>query len=166
VPPKPGSEAGNNLPPRGATTGVDELGRLTIKALRSEWERLFRKPPPDAFGRDLLCRDIAYRLQELALGGLPQGTRRKLVSTATRSSTAAKRDTSPPRLTPGVTLVRDWHGTTHTVFVVDGGFEHQGQHYASLTEIARRITGAHWSGPRFFGLHRAPTPAVPRRPTG
>jgi hypothetical protein len=68
-----------------------------------------------------------------------------------------------PRLRPGTTLVRRWHGRTHTVLVVEGGFEHQGRRYASLSPIARAITGAHWSGPRFFGLTRAaPKPEAGR----
>ncbi|MCX7373557.1 MAG: DUF2924 domain-containing protein [Alphaproteobacteria bacterium] len=54
------------------------------------------------------------------------------------------------------TLVREWHGQTHTVIVLEKGFEHDGTRYASLTQIAHIITGAHWSGPRFFGLRRAP----------
>jgi hypothetical protein len=57
-------------------------------------------------------------------------------------------------LKPGVTLVREWHGRTHTVLVREDGFEYQDQRCASLTQIARQITGAHWSGPRFFGLQR------------
>jgi hypothetical protein len=48
--------------------------------------------------------------------------------------------------------VRQWRGHTHTVLVREDGFEYEGQHYGSLTVIAERITGAHWSGPRFFGL--------------
>ena len=64
------------------------------------------------------------------------------------------------RLKPGTTLVREWHGRTHTVLVLaDGGFEHQGRRYASLTRLARAITGARWSGPRFFGLRRGTRPA-------
>ena len=63
---------------------------------------------------------------------------------------------APVRLKPGTTLVREWHGRTHTVLVLaDGGFEHQGRRYASLTRLARGITGARWSGPRFFGLRRS-----------
>lgn len=59
-------------------------------------------------------------------------------------------------------LVREWHGHSHTVLVLEDGFEHAGQRYASLSHIARVITGAHWSGPRFFGLGRAPRPSRTR----
>src|SRR5260370_41817175 len=57
-----------------------------------------------------------------------------------------------PKINPGSRLVREWHGRTHTVCVTDDGFEFQGKTYRSLTKIARDITGAQWSGPRFFGL--------------
>src|SRR5205823_10437464 len=60
-----------------------------------------------------------------------------------------------PLLKPGTRLLREWGGRTHTVIVLDDGFEFEGERHRSLTEIARRITGAHWSGPRFFGLRKA-----------
>lgn len=65
-----------------------------------------------------------------------------------------------PRLSlkPGARLVREWHGRTHTVTVTEDGFEYAGMSYPSLTKVARKITGAHWSGPRFFGLVRAGAP--------
>jgi hypothetical protein len=53
---------------------------------------------------------------------------------------------------PGTTLVREWHGRTHTIRALETGFEYDSKHYSSLTKIAREITGAAWSGPRFFGL--------------
>ena len=64
------------------------------------------------------------------------------------------RSRSWPRLKPGARLVREWHGRTHTVTVTEDGFEYAGASYSSLTKIAKKITGAHWSGPRFFGLVR------------
>jgi hypothetical protein len=63
-----------------------------------------------------------------------------------------------PRIKPGSTLLREWHGRTYTVLALDGGFEMGGQRFASLSEIARHITGAHWSGPRFFGVRRSAGP--------
>jgi Protein of unknown function (DUF2924) len=64
-----------------------------------------------------------------------------------------------PRLKPGARLVREWRGRTHTVMALDDGFEFEGRLYRSLTQIAREITGAHWSGPRFFGLKDRKRPA-------
>ena len=58
-------------------------------------------------------------------------------------------------LKPGIRLVREWGGHMHTVIVREDGFDYDGEHYASLTKIATRITGAHWSGPRFFGIRKA-----------
>jgi hypothetical protein len=62
---------------------------------------------------------------------------------------------SVPLLKPGTRLLREWGGKTHTVIVLDDGFEYESERHQSLTQIARRITGTHWSGPRFFGLRKA-----------
>jgi hypothetical protein len=64
-------------------------------------------------------------------------------------------------LKTGTTLVRQWRGHTHAVLVRDDGFEYEGQPYRSLSVIAKRITGAHWSGPRFFGLIKPATASAP-----
>ena len=150
------SEAGASPPPIDVRQALRDLDHLDLAALRAEWQKLFRAAVPTAFSRDLLQRDIAYRLQEIAFGGLPRNVVRRLIQAAEPESAARKKKPPVmPRLRPGVTLVREWHGTTHTVQVVDGGFEHQNQRFGSLTEIARHITGARWSGPRFFGLQRA-----------
>jgi hypothetical protein len=125
------------------------------EVLRAEWARLYRAAVPERLSRDLLIRGIAYRLQESALGGLRPATKRKLaglIAAAGEGSSAQPTPSPATRLKPGAVLVRTWHGTTHTVLVVDDGFEYHGQRYASLSQIAERITGAHWSGPRFFGL--------------
>jgi hypothetical protein len=61
-------------------------------------------------------------------------------------------------LRPGTKLMREWHGTTHVVVVTDTGFDYAGSSYKSLTQIAKLITGAHWSGPRFFGLTKGQSP--------
>jgi Protein of unknown function (DUF2924) len=138
------------------------LGGLGLDQLRGEWRRLHRAAPPARLSRDLLLRSIAHRLQEDAFGGLGPAARRRLAGLA-RGVAAQGKPTpapAPVRLKPGTTLVREWHGRTHTVVVLaDGGFEHQGRRYASLTGLARAITGARWSGPRFFGLRRGSRPA-------
>ena len=138
------------------------LGGLGLDQLRAEWRRLHRAAPPVRLSRDLLLRSIAHRLQEDAFGGLGPAARRRLAGLA-RGVAAQGKPTpapAPVRLKPGTTLVREWHGRTHTVLVLaDGGFECQGRRYSSLTELARAITGARWSGPRFFGLRRGTRPA-------
>ncbi len=141
------------------------LPDLSTGDLRTEWERLHGAPPSTRLSPDMLRRGIGYTLQEAALGGLPAALRRRLMSIASSGDDAAGVSlavASPPRLKPGATLLRDWHGQTHTVLVRDGGFDYQGRRYASLTEIARVITGTHWSGPRFFGLQRAARRSVGR----
>ena len=133
------------------------LNRLGLDQLRAEWRRLHHgAAPPARLSRDLLLRSIAHRLQEDALGGLPPAAKRRLASLDRGLAAKGKPAVAPAvRLKPGTTLVREWHGRTHTVLVLaDGGLEHEGRRYASLTRLARSITGAHWSGPRFFGLRR------------
>ena len=56
------------------------------------------------------------------------------------------------RLKAGTVLVREWHGVTHRVTVLDDGFDFDGERFRSLSEIARKITGVRWSGPLFFSL--------------
>ena len=160
------ASAGDETPPTATEPTADPfaldarlaaLGGLGLDQLRGEWRRLHRVAPPARLSRDLLLRSIAHRLQEDALGGLRPAAERRLASLA-RGSAAKGRPAAAPaaiRLKPGTTLVREWHGRTHTVLVLaDGGFEHEGRRYASLTRLARAITGARWSGPRFFGLRR------------
>jgi hypothetical protein len=104
----------------------------------------------------MMMRAIAYRLQEIAHGGLSKATQRRLTALTTEFETGGT--IAPPtgaRVRPGSRLVREWHGRTHTVCVTDGGFEFQGKTYRSLTKVACEITGAQWSGPRFFGLTKA-----------
>jgi hypothetical protein len=90
--------------------------------------------------RDLLIRFIAWRLE---------ATRVQLEDLA--NGDAPPRTTSPK---PGTTLLRKWNGTTHTVQVLEDGFEYRGQRFPSLTKAAAAISGLHRSGPAFFGLNR------------
>ena len=109
----------------------------------------------EATARDLLIRGVGYRLQEIQNGGLSKSTRRKLKTLAKMFRTEGRVAPDPGlSLKPGARLVREWHGRTHTVTATEDGFEYGGTTYPSLTKIAKKITGAHWSGPRFFGLVR------------
>jgi hypothetical protein len=84
--------------------------------------------------------------------------RRKLQTMAKALRTTGRVGPAPSlSLKPGARLVREWRGRTHTVTVTEDGFEYAGTRYPSLTKIAKKITGAHWSGPRFFGLRAAGT---------
>ena len=130
------------------------LSGLTAQQLRDEWRRLYRGQPP-RLSRDLLIRSIAYRMQELAHGGLSKATQRMLATMSKELEANGSVTIAPDlRVRSGARLVREWRGRTHTVIVTDDGFEYAGKTYASLTKIAHEITGAHWSGPRFFGLNR------------
>jgi hypothetical protein len=135
------------------------LADLDKARLRSEWRRLYRAAPPRLLSRDLLIRGVAYKLQERAWGGLRKRTLRKLKALARRLDSESVGVIDPRRsLKCGARLVREWGGETHSVLALEEGFEYRGEHYRSLSEIARLITGAHWSGPRFFALARASKP--------
>lgn len=131
---------------------IDRLRSLSREGLRDEWRRLYHGDCPK-LSRDLLILALSYRAQEMIHGGLGRATQRKL-QTLAKSLRATGRVQSPPTLSlkPGARLVREWHGRTHTVTVTEDGFEYAGANYASLSNVAKKITGAHWSGPRFFGL--------------
>jgi len=131
------------------------LAGLSVADLRLEWRRLYRAEPP-RLSRDLMMRAIAYRLQEIAHGGLSKATQRRLATLTTEFEAGGRIAPPPgPRVKPGSRLVREWHGRTHTVCVTDDGFEFHGKAYRSLTKIAFDITGAQWYGPRFFGLTKS-----------
>jgi hypothetical protein len=134
---------------------LDRIRSLDLDELRREWRRLYRSEPPRV-SRDLLVLALGYRLQEIEHGGLGKSTRRKLQTIAKTFRKTGRVGPMPSlNLKPGARLIREWHGRTHTVTVTEGGFEYAGTDYPSLTKIAKRITGAHWSGPRFFGLPSA-----------
>src|SRR3977135_1532656 len=131
------------------------LSALTIFELRGEWRRVHRMPPPMRLSRDLLIRGISYKLQERAYGGLSTATARKLEQAAADHRSHGALTPAPPiSLRPGTRLVREWRGVTHMVLIHADGIEWRGQRYRSLSLVARKITGARWSGPRFFGLRR------------
>jgi hypothetical protein len=135
---------------------IAALNELTAQQLREGWRRLYRGQPP-RLSRDLLMRTIAYRMQELAYGGLSKAAQRKLVALTRELRRKGTIVVTPDAsLRPGTRLVREWRGRTHTVVVTEDGFEYAGKAFPSLTKIAHAITGAHWSGPRFFGLVRKP----------
>jgi hypothetical protein len=137
----------------GAIEGeITRIRSLGLEELRREWRRLNHGEPP-RISRDLLILALGYRLQEIEYGGLGKATRRKLQTMAKALQTTGRVGPAPSlSLKPGARLVREWRGRTHTVTVTEDGFEYAGENYPSLTKIAKKITGAHWSGPRFFGL--------------
>lgn len=138
---------------------LDRIKSFNLEELRLEWRRLYRSEPPK-ISRNLLFISIGYKLQEIEQGGLGKSTRRRLQTIAKALRTTGRVGRAPdlsPK--PGARLIREWHGRTHSVTVTEDGFEYSGANYPSLSKIAKKITGAHWSGPRFFGL---PTMAAER----
>jgi hypothetical protein len=132
---------------------VAAVEKMSASERKTEWRRLFGEPAPPALGNSLLARALAYRLQEKALGGLTTAELRRLAQLGRKEQRDRARDTITTTVKPGTWLSRTWHGEVHQVIVLESAFEYRGERYASLSAIARRITGAKWSGPRFFGLH-------------
>jgi hypothetical protein len=131
------------------------IARLDMSALRSAWEDQFGRPPPMSLSRRLLELAASYHVQAKVYGGLKPALRRRLLQAATSLSspgTGAPARKRSGKLTPGSRLVREWQGRSHSVEVAEEGFLYAGRRYGSLSEVARTITGARWSGPRFFGL--------------
>jgi len=132
------------------------LPTLSAHQLRLKWQDLRCGEPTAAASRDLMIREIAYKMQERAHGGLAPAIKRRLRALAAEVEANGAGAFAPALLLkPGTRLLREWGGKTHTVIVLDDGFEYESERHHSLTQIARRITSAHWSGPRFFGLRKA-----------
>ena len=133
---------------------ISGLEDLPLKGLRELWrERLGVVPKHQS--ADLLRRRLAYALQVRAYGGLRTEVRRRL---SKLHQAFANDPTYTPqasqRFKAGTVLTREWKGVTHQVSVLKHGFDYSGEHYQSLSDIARRITGTKWSGPAFFGLRK------------
>jgi hypothetical protein len=128
------------------------LATMSSAQLRNEWLHLYRAPAPD-MSPDLLRRGVAYRLQERSTGGLSGETKKAVAALMRQMEKTGEAVIVPStRIKPGTRLVRDWGGASHHVLVVEDGFLYREQRYRSLSTIAQHITGAKWSGPRFFGL--------------
>jgi hypothetical protein len=122
--------------------------------LKEQWRQLFEGEPP-AFNRRYLESRLAYRIQELAYGGLkPETVRRleKLGEELDGGRVDVRKRPANDRPISGTRLIRDYQGVEHCVTVRDNDFEYQGRPYKSLSAIARAITGTQWNGVVFFGL--------------
>ena len=125
------------------------LDGLDVASLRQVWEQTFGTAPPSSLSGIFMRRVLAYERQCRTHGGHSAATRRTLAAmvncTPEHSSPAGS-------VSAGTHLVREWNGRTYQVEVLDNGYRFDGKTYPSLTAITKRITGTHWSGPRFFGL--------------
>ena len=128
------------------------IAALKGAALASVWTEMFAAPMPEV-APSLLRRALAYERQERKFGRLPVVLRKQLEAAAAGKTAAMPEP--PLKLKPGTRLMREWNGTMYSVLVTANGFDFAGRTCTSLTMIARKITGAHQSGPRFFGLKRA-----------
>lgn len=144
------------------------LTNSDLHQLRVQWRKLMRSEAPPHLTRGLLLRILAYKVQELAYGGLDRESVRYLDRIAERLA-AGDRNPVPPvpdprrgRLRPGTLLEREHGGVLHRVLVLEAGFSWQGRAFQSLSEVARAITGTNWNGPRFFGLRDKDAPTRER----
>ena len=176
-----GGVPGEPPPPTSASAPAvadvdDRVRALTREQLVVFWQRRWRRPAPKGISRRLLEYNAAWLLQAEGQGGVGAATRRRLNELAesgeddSGANDIARKPVSRPKvsrrpLRPGSRLIRQWQGRTHVVDVVDDGFSYDGRNFSSLTAIAFDITGARWSGPRFFGLNRPKTDSDAERST-
>jgi hypothetical protein len=132
---------------------LEKLPSLDRVRLLDLWHKSFGRPASPGLRRELMLPILAFRVQELAHGGLKPETKTKLREIATSLSSTGQNHTRP-RFKAGTRLVREWKGKVHEVLITSDGFEYLGETYISLSPIACRITGTHWSGPAFFGTRR------------
>ena len=133
---------------------IAALKATPVEELRRQWTQLFDTPPP-RYNRRFLESRLAYRLQELAYGGLKPATVARLEALGQQldgGDVAVRRRRADDRPTIGTKLRREHQGVLHEVTVLQDGYEWEGRPYKSLSAIARSITGVRWNGPNFFGL--------------
>ena len=124
---------------------ISDIERLDRDGCLDRWRDSFGRPPPKYLSPQFMKRVLIWDLQNKELGGLSAGPERRLKRIASGK-------TPPAKAKPGSHLVREWNGRTYQVEVVDGGYMMDGRKWRSLSAIAGHITGARWSGPRFFGV--------------
>ena len=126
---------------------IEEIETMDRAALIAAWDHLFGTPKPKSLSRAFLRRFIAFEIQARRYGGLPKGFLADIERRAGGTT-----ESLSPALKPGGRLLREWNGVTHEVEVTVSGVRWNKDTYPSLSAVAGAITGAHWSGPRFFGL--------------
>ena len=133
------------------TKSVEQIESMERGALITLWKACFTEPVPWRVSQSFLRQVLAFEIQSKQVGGLTLGFLKQLNKQAEGSK--PKRSKTEPK--PGGRLLREWNGITHVVDIAGGHYVWQEKQYRSLSAIARAITGAHWSGPRFFGLNKA-----------
>ncbi|MEF8731796.1 MAG: DUF2924 domain-containing protein [Candidatus Accumulibacter meliphilus] len=131
------------------------LPQMSLTHLWVLWDQHFPRRPMRVTRRYLESR-LAYRLQEVAYGGLPKAIKAQLADCSEQHSKIKVGRGAEVRLMPGTTLIREWDRHEYRVTVTsDGRYELDGKHYKSQSAAAKAITGTHRSGPAFFGLNGA-----------
>jgi DUF2924 family protein len=128
---------------------LEKLPLLGKSQLKDLWQKSFSRPPSPRLRRELMLPILAFRLQEISHGGLNEETQMSLKRAI--CSLPHKGHCAPRKLKAGTRIVREWKDKVHEVLITDEGFEYEGEVFKSLSPIACRITGTHWSGPAFFG---------------
>jgi hypothetical protein len=132
---------------------LEQLKSLDTAALKAAWRAAFKSAPPRAARGEFLVRFLAHEFQVRANGGLRKSSLKALSEfERVENSLAESVASAEMKLRAGTRLLREWGGSTHEVMIMERGYAYRGRSYTSLSEIARCITGARWSGPRFFGL--------------
>ena len=145
------------IPKQDVPARLAALPSADIRDLKEQWRSLFGTEPPP-YNRRFLERRLAYRLQELAHGGLKPETIARLEALGEQidgSNITLRRIRQDQRPITGTRLLREYQGVEHVVTVTRDGYEYQGRPYQSLSAIARAITGTRWNGWMFFGLRKA-----------
>jgi hypothetical protein len=145
------------IPKQDVPARLAALAGMPIGALKAEWRRLFGSEPPP-YNRRFLESRLAYRIQELAYGGLKRETLERLEALGEQidgRNLTLRRIRREQRPIAGTRFLREYQGVEHVVTVTRDGFEWQGRPYQSLSAIARAITGTRWNGWSFFGLRKA-----------
>jgi hypothetical protein len=137
---------------------LEQLAHLDLEALKQAWVSVFSGSAPARMPRDFLIKLLAQGLQEREAGSVPKALERALARRSSGREESLSSSEPSGNLTLGTRLVRSWGHTNHEVMVIEDGFAYRGKAYRSLSEVAREITGARWSGPRFFGLKRGGRP--------
>ncbi len=151
---------------KGVLLQLAELETLPTAELKARWSTLYGNDPP-RFNRQFLVKRLAYRIQEIAYGGLPDEVTARLndlleaegydeIGLKVPGRKPARTDATGHPVS-GTVLIREWNGERHEVTALTKGFEYRGLPYRSLSAIARKITGTQWNGPLFFGLRTGPT---------
>jgi Protein of unknown function (DUF2924) len=135
---------------------LDDLPGMSRAELLDTWAQVVGKPPVLSASRELLVNTIAWHLQAQQFGGLSPSVQRRLerLAAAIERGEPIRPSAANDRLRHGTALERTWRGKTHVVSVAADGFTYRGQHYRSLSQIARIITGTRWNGPAFFRLRQ------------